>query len=64
MPWTRADISRAADALGWSPRHSLADSLAGLWAGRLGAPAAPNDTLAFESVSPDTDFHLDEGGHC
>lgn len=51
VPWTRADISRAADALGWSPRHSLADSLAGLWAGRLGAPAAPNDTLAFESVT-------------
>ncbi|MBO3750458.1 NAD(P)-dependent oxidoreductase [Streptosporangiaceae bacterium NEAU-GS5] len=30
VPWSVADISRARDALGWRPRHTLADSLKGV----------------------------------
>lgn len=31
VPWQQADIAAATRALGWSPRHSFADSLAALW---------------------------------
>ncbi|MEU4211886.1 NAD(P)-dependent oxidoreductase [Streptomyces sp. NPDC026206] len=32
VPWQQADITAACRALGWTPRHGLDDSLAGLWA--------------------------------
>ncbi|MEV0277927.1 NAD(P)-dependent oxidoreductase [Streptomyces sp. NPDC050610] len=32
VPWQQADISTARTALGWTPRHTLDDSLADLWA--------------------------------
>jgi nucleoside-diphosphate-sugar epimerase len=31
IPWQQADITRAAEDLGWSPRRDLATSLADLW---------------------------------
>ena len=31
IPWQQADISRAAEDLGWQPRRDLATSLADLW---------------------------------
>ncbi|WP_344649727.1 NAD(P)-dependent oxidoreductase [Cryptosporangium japonicum] len=31
LPWQHADITRAREALGWSPRHTLESSLHDLW---------------------------------
>jgi nucleoside-diphosphate-sugar epimerase len=31
IPWQQADITRAAEDLGWRPRRDLATSLADLW---------------------------------
>ena len=33
VDWMLADVSRAADTLKWMPRHELADSVNGVWAG-------------------------------
>src|SRR5439155_22770265 len=42
VTWIRADIGRAARVLGWSPKYTLAESVAGLWAGAgAGTPGAP-----------------------
>ncbi|MFD9949637.1 NAD-dependent epimerase/dehydratase family protein [Nonomuraea sp. NPDC059023] len=40
IPWQCADITRAADSLGWRPRTTLRDSLQTLWSA-LNAPARP-----------------------
>ncbi|WP_256107006.1 NAD(P)-dependent oxidoreductase [Streptomyces sp. ODS05-4] len=36
--WQCSDVSAARAALGWAPRHTLADSVAALWASVAGAP--------------------------
>ncbi|MFI9240505.1 NAD-dependent epimerase/dehydratase family protein [Streptomyces sp. NPDC053079] len=41
VPWQQADITAAARALEWVPRHRLEDSLADLWAEARGRPAEP-----------------------
>jgi nucleoside-diphosphate-sugar epimerase len=35
VAWIRADITRAADALGWHPSHELADSVRAIWTAHL-----------------------------
>ncbi|NKI44467.1 NAD(P)-dependent oxidoreductase [Streptomyces sp. LD120] len=45
VDWSCADVTRAATALGWRPRHSLTDSLTALWeeSGQETAGADGND---------------------
>ncbi|MEU3458323.1 NAD(P)-dependent oxidoreductase [Streptomyces sp. NPDC006733] len=50
VSWQRADIAAAVAALGWRPRHTLAQSLADLW--NEGSPEPAPDTAP--ASAPDT----------
>ena len=44
VPWMRADVSRAFDALGWTSTHDLGESLKLLWADDSRQPPRPKET--------------------
>ncbi|QKV91052.1 hypothetical protein HUT19_04280 [Streptomyces sp. NA02950] len=41
VSWQQADIAAAGRVIGWQPRHTFADSLAGLWAASADPAGAP-----------------------